>query len=230
MSKKQITLIITLISLICIFWFAGFGKYFTFEYLKEQQQFFKDYYALHPTKTIIGFFMIYVTITALAFIPGAAIMTLLAGVLFKTILGTIIVSFASSIGAVLAFLFSRYILQDFVKNKFSKTISKIDQGVEKEGKFYLFALRLVPIFPFFVINLVMGLTSIKTWTFYWVSQIGMFFGTIIYVYAGTQLGEINKLSDILSTELIIAFVLIGVFPFVAKIVINKIKMCKIKCV
>ena len=160
-------------------------------------------------------------------LPGAAILTLAAGALFGLVEGFVVVSFASSLGALLAFLVSRYLLRDSIKSKFPERLKAIDEGVQKEGAFYLFTLRLVPVFPFFLVNLLMGVTGIKAWTFYWVSQIGMLAGTVVYVNAGTQLAEINSLSGILSPKLIFSFVLLGLLPLIGKAIVNKIKQRKV---
>src|SRR5436190_14927783 len=168
-----------------------------------------------------SFFAIYVLVTGLS-LPGAAMLTLVAGALFGLVWGVVIVSFASTIGATLAFLASRYLLRDWVQGKFGEKLRTINEGVDKEGAFYLFALRLVPAFPFFLINLVMGLTKMPTRTYFWVSQVGMLAGTIAYVYAGTQLGQFK-----ISGGLIAAFVILGVFPLVAKRVLDALKARKV---
>ena len=160
-------------------------------------------------------------------LPGAAIMTLVGGAIFGLLWGTVIVSFASAIGATLAFLASRYLFRDAIQAKFGDKLGAINRGVEKEGAFYLFALRLVPAFPFFVINLVMGLTPMKTWTYYWVSQLGMLAGTIVYVNAGTQIARIESLAGLVSPGLIGSFVLLGVFPLIAKRVVDWLKARKV---
>ncbi|MGE6407289.1 MULTISPECIES: FAD-dependent oxidoreductase [unclassified Psychrobacter] len=183
---------------------------------------FNDYKAQSPLLIIGGFFLLYVIVTALS-LPGAAILTLAAGALFGLVQGLLVASFASSIGATIAFLASRYLLRDTIKQRFPERLAAIDAGVEKEGGFYLFTLRLVPIFPFFLINLLMGVTSIKTWTYYWVSQIGMLAGTFVFVNAGTQLAQIDSLSGILSFNLIVSFALLGFFPLIAKGVLNMFK-------
>ena len=177
--------------------------------MKDSLDTFQSQIAQNPVLSIGVFFAIYVAVTALS-LPGAAILTLAAGALFGLVQGLVIVSFASSVGATLAFLVSRFILRDTVRNKFKEKLKKIDEGVEKQGAFYLFTLRLVPVFPFFLINLLMGLTSLKTWTFYWVSQVGMLAGTAVYVNAGTQLAQIDSLSGIVSPGLIFSFVLLGI--------------------
>jgi uncharacterized membrane protein YdjX (TVP38/TMEM64 family) len=160
-------------------------------------------------------FLVYVAVTALS-LPGAAVLTLAGGGLFGFLVGLVVVSFASSIGATLACLVSRFLLREWVQNKFGDKLHSINKGIEEEGAFYLFSLRLVPIFPFFVINLVMGLTSMRLVTFYWVSQLGMLAGTMVYVNAGKELAKIESLSGILSPGLIISFVILGLFPLTVK--------------
>jgi uncharacterized membrane protein YdjX (TVP38/TMEM64 family) len=159
--------------------------------------------------------VIYIVVTALS-LPGAAVMTLAGGGLFGFWVGLVVVSFASSIGATLACFVSRFLLREWVQNKFGDKLHSINKGIEEEGAFYLFSLRLVPIFPFFVINLVMGLTGMRLVTFYWVSQLGMLAGTMVYVNAGKELAKIESLSGILSPGLIISFVILGLFPLTVK--------------
>jgi pyruvate/2-oxoglutarate dehydrogenase complex dihydrolipoamide dehydrogenase (E3) component/uncharacterized membrane protein YdjX (TVP38/TMEM64 family) len=190
------------------------------------QQDLAEYIKSNWLQAFIVYFVIYVTATALS-LPGAIILTLGAGALFGLGFGLLLASFASTIGATLAFLVSRFLLRDWVKSTFSERIKAIDKGVEKDGPFYLLSLRLVPIFPFFVINLVMGVTSIKTVTYYVVSQVGMLIGTAVYVNAGTQLAEIEAVSDIASKELILSFVLLGIFPIIAKLILNFIKQKRV---
>lgn len=194
----------------------------TLDGLKNGLGDFEAWRSESPVLVALVFLGIYVCVTALS-LPGAAVMTLAAGALFGVLWGTVIVSFASSIGATLAFLASRYFLQETVQNKFGERLKAINAGIEKEGAFYLFTLRLVPVFPFFLINLLMGLTPIKAATFYIISQIGMLAGTIVYVNAGTQLAQIESLSGILSPALLFSFALLGIFPFIAKKVISIFK-------
>jgi uncharacterized membrane protein YdjX (TVP38/TMEM64 family) len=222
-QKKTRVAIVALMALfiVCFFYF-DLGRYFTLAYFKAQQQALQDYYAASPALTITIYMGIYIAVTTLS-LPGAAIMTLAAGALFGHMVGLIMVSFASSIGATLAFLVSRFLLQDYVQKKFGDKLTAINQGVEKEGAFYLFTLRLVPIFPFFVINLAMGLTPIKALAFYLVSQVGMLPGTFVYVNAGTQIGKLESLKGILSPELILSFALLGIFPLAAKKIVSLIK-------
>lgn len=212
---KKIALLAVIAAAIFSFFYFDLNSYLTLQGMKSSLETFQTQIAQNPVVSIAVFFAIYVAVTALS-LPGAAILTLAAGALFGLLQGLIIVSFASSVGATLAFLVARFILRDTVRNKFKEKLNKIDKGVEKQGAFYLFTLRLVPVFPFFLINLLMGLTSIKTWTFYWVSQVGMLAGTVVYVNAGTQLAQIDSLSGIVSPGLIFSFVLLGIFPWIAK--------------
>ncbi|MBI0426247.1 FAD-dependent oxidoreductase [Psychrobacter sp. NG27] len=219
---KRIFLILLILILAASFFYFDLNQLLTLDGLKGSMAQFNEYKAQSPLLIIGGFFLLYVVVTALS-LPGAAILTLAAGALFGLVQGLLVASFASSIGATIAFLASRYLLRDTIKQRFPERLSAIDAGVEKEGGFYLFTLRLVPIFPFFLINLLMGVTSIKTWTYYWVSQIGMLAGTFVFVNAGTQLAQIDSLSGILSFNLIVSFALLGFFPLIAKGVLNMFK-------
>jgi len=222
---KKILLLGALGALVIAFFALDLGQYLTLEHIKNQQTSFQQYYQENSFLTILIYFVVYVVITA-ASLPGAAVMTLLGGAIFGLVTGVIVVSFASTIGATCAFLVSRYILRDSVQKRFSDKLKTINQGIERDGAFYLFALRLVPAFPFFVINLVMGLTTLRTWTFFWVSQLGMFAGTIVYVNAGTQLAQIDSLSGILSPVLILSFVLLAILPFIGRAIVNTLRARK----
>ena len=226
MKNKKILILGVLLILIALFFVFDLGRFFSLDYIKAQQGNFAEVYARRPALVIAAFFAAYVAVTALS-LPGAAIMTLAAGGIFGLAVGTLIVSFASSIGATVSFLAARFLLGETVQNKFGARLAEINKGVEKEGGFYLFTLRLVPLVPFFVINLAMGLTKIKTWTFYWVSQLGMFLGTLVFVNAGTQLAKIDSLKGILSPGLIGSFVLLGIFPLIAKKIIDTVKARKV---
>jgi uncharacterized membrane protein YdjX (TVP38/TMEM64 family) len=221
MHKKLILLAI-IAAAIAAFFALGLGRYLSLDYLQAQQAAITAYREAQPLKTAALFFLAYTAATALSF-PGAAVLTLAAGAIFGLGWGTLIVSFASSVGATLAFLASRLLLRDAIQARWGEKLRTLNEGVEREGAFYLFTLRLVPAFPFFVINLAMGLTPIKTWTFYWVSQAGMLLGTLVYVNAGTQLARIASVKDVLSAPLIGAFVLLGVFPLLAKKAIDAFK-------
>lgn len=216
-------LIITLFAVaIAAFFLFDLGQYLTLDALKAQQAAIAEGYAANPLLVIALFFLVYIAVTALS-LPGAAIMTLAAGAIFGLVTGTIIVSFASSIGATLAFLASRTVLHDWVQAKFGDRLKAINEGVERDGAFYLFSLRLVPVFPFFLVNLLMGLTPIRTATYYWVSQVGMLLGTIVYVNAGTQLARIENLSDIASPALLLSFAALGLLPWVGRGIMNALK-------
>jgi uncharacterized membrane protein YdjX (TVP38/TMEM64 family) len=212
---KRILIVIALIAVIAVFRFLNLGDYLSLSYIKESQEKFQILYAEQRVMVIAIYMLIYVLVTSLS-LPGAAVMTLAAGALFGLITGTIVVSFASSIGATLACIVSRFILRDWVQGKFGDRLHTINEGIEKEGAFYLFTLRLIPVFPFWLINLVMGLTKMPLRTFYVVSQIGMLLGTIVYVNAGKELAKIDSLSGILSPGLIFSFILLGVFPLITK--------------
>jgi dihydrolipoamide dehydrogenase len=222
-NKTRLIIVTVVIVLIAAFFIFDLGRFLTLDYLKSQQQAFQDYYAAHRLTTLAGYFLIYVLVTALS-LPGAAVMTLAGGALFGFWEALVVVSFASSIGATLAFLVSRFLLRDWVQAKFGDKLKAINAGVEREGSFYLFSLRLVPLFPFFVINLVMGLTPMRTTAFYWVSQVGMLAGTAVYVNAGTQLGGITSLGGILKPGIIFSFVLLGLFPLLAKKILEFVKV------
>ena len=193
-------------------------QYLSLGYLKSSKNSLLELYHLHPFIVVAVYSFIYVAVTALS-IPGAMVMTLAGGALFGLVTGTIIVSFASTAGASLAFIVARFLLRDWVQERFRDKLAPINRGIEKEGAFYLFSLRLVPVFPFFVINLVMGITKMPLVTYFWVSQLGMLPGTIVYVNAGKELGAIEAPSDIMSPGLISAFVLLGILPLAAKRVV-----------
>ncbi len=221
-NASKLILVGVIISLAIAFFAFDLGRLFTLSNIKAQQSAFADYYARNAAFTLLIYFGIYVAVTTLS-LPGAAVMTLAGGALLGLGVGTLVVSFASSIGATLAFLVSRFVLRDGVQRKFGDKLAAVNDGVRKDGAFYLFTLRLVPVFPFFIINLVMGLTPIRAPVFYIVSQLGMLPGTLVYVNAGTQLAQIDSLKGILSPGLIISFVLLGIFPLIAKKLVAVIK-------
>ena len=218
---KKAVIVGVLVILVVVFFQFDLGQYLTLDYIKSQQQNIDQFYAENRLLTLIGFFLLYVVITG-ASLPGAAVLTLVAGGIFGLLTGLILVSFASTIGASIAFLVSRYLFRDTVQNRFGPSLKAINDGIEKDGAFYLFALRLVPAFPFFVINLVMGLTTLRLWTFFWVSQLGMLAGTVVYVNAGTQLAQVESASGIFSGEIIFSFVLLAMLPFIGRKVVNTI--------
>jgi pyruvate/2-oxoglutarate dehydrogenase complex dihydrolipoamide dehydrogenase (E3) component/uncharacterized membrane protein YdjX (TVP38/TMEM64 family) len=223
---RRLTIFILILACGAALYQLGLKDYLTLTAIKAQQADFAESYAANPALVLSVFFLVYILSTALS-LPGAALLTLLGGALFGLVTGLIVVSFASSIGATLAFLGSRFLLRDWVQNKFGNRLKAINDGVAKDGAFYLFSLRLIPVVPFFVINLVMGLTPIKTRTYYWVSQLGMLLGTIVYVNAGTQLAQINSLGDIASPALIASFAILGIFPWIARSVMTVIKQRRV---
>ena len=222
MNKQKLVLVALLAALVVAFFAFDLGRFFSLDYIKGAHGEFAALYQSRPAFVVGVFFAVYVAVAALS-LPGAAILTLLAGAIFGLLVGTVLVSFASSIGATIAMLVSRYLLRDSVKSRFGTRMADVDRGIEREGAFYLFTLRLVPVFPFFVINLLMGLTKMKAATFYWVSQLGMLAGTLVYVNAGTQLARIESPGGILSPGVIGSFVLLGLFPLAAKKIIDVIK-------
>ena len=222
MSRRRLLLAALLLGLIAVFFAFDLGRYFQLEFFRSKQSAIEEFRSASPLAAAGIFFAIYVAVTGLS-VPGAAILSLAVGAVFGLLWGTLIVSFASSIGATLAFLSSRFLFREWVRSRFGDRLRAIDAGLEKEGAFYLFALRLVPAFPFVLVNLLMGLTPIRTRTFYWVSQIGMLPATIVYVNAGTQLATIKSISGILSPALIGSLVLIGLFPLAAKYVVGSLK-------
>ncbi|HIF9289443.1 TPA: dihydrolipoyl dehydrogenase [Photobacterium damselae] len=226
MDKRKLFLLGIIAAVIGIWLYFDLSQYFTLEQAKAQQLALQDTIQTHPVWASLVFFFAYVAVTALS-LPGAAIMTLLGAALFGFWWSLVLVSFASAIGATLAFLFSRFILRDWVQTKFGSRLSAINDGVKKQGSFYLLSLRLIPVFPFFLINLLMGLTPIRAKQFFFVSQLGMLPGTAVYVNAGTQLGEINTLSGIISLPVLISLALLGLFPLIAKAVMNQIQARKI---
>ena len=222
MNTRKLILLLVVATLVASFFIFDLEQYFTLEFFRSQREAIDGYFQAHPWQTTLIYFLIYVAVTGLS-LPGAAVMTLVGGAIFGIVWGTVVVSFASTIGATLAFVVSRFLLRDYVQNRFGGSLKAVNEGVRKDGAFYLFTLRLVPLFPFFVINLVMALTPIRIGTFFIVSQIGMLAGTIVYVNAGTQLAKVESLSGILSPGLILSFTLLGLFPLLAKKLVEAVK-------
>lgn len=217
-NAKKIAVLAVIAALVAVFLIFDLGAYLSLSYIKESQLKFSELYAENRVLVIGSYMLIYISVTSLS-LPGAAVMTLAGGALFGLMAGTIVVSFASTVGATLACMVSRFILRDWIQGKFGDKINTVNEGIRKEGAFYLFTLRLLPILPFWLINLAMGLTKIPLRTFFWVSQVGMLPGTIVYVNAGKELAKIDSLSGILSPGLLAAFVLLGIFPIAAKKII-----------
>ena len=226
MRLRQIVLLLLLALAIGAFVALDLGRYLSFEQLKASQASFDQLYAQQPLMVAAVYFGVYVLATALS-IPGAVIITLGGGAVFGLWQGLLLVSFASTLGATLAFLASRFVLREWVEARFGQRLADINAGVDKEGAFYLFTLRLIPVVPFFLINLLMGLTRMKTWTYYWVSQLGMLAGTAVYVNAGTQLAQLDSVRGILSPALLGSFVLLGIFPLLARRVVAAVQKRKV---
>jgi uncharacterized membrane protein YdjX (TVP38/TMEM64 family) len=218
---KRIALLAMIAVLIYGIVYLDLHEFLTLDGIKSGLDEFARWNTAHPLRTGVAFFGFYVLVTALS-LPGAAAMTLAAGAVFGLAWGTLIVSFASSIGATLAFLISRYLLRDAVQNRFGERLRVINEGIRKEGAFYLFALRLVPVIPYFLINLLMGLTPIRATVFYCVSQAGMLAGALVYVNAGAQLASLDSLAGIFSPALVFSFTLLGLLPLLAKKILTKV--------
>lgn len=225
-NLQRLLLGLSILTLIGAYFIFDLGSYLSLDQFKAQQAAIEDWRMTNPLLAVGVYALIYIAVTALS-LPGAAIMTLAGGAIFGLLWGTLIVSFASTIGATLAFLVSRFLLRDWVQSRFGDKLRTINEGVTKDGALYLFSLRLVPLFPFFVINLVMALTPIRVRTFYWVSQVGMLAGTLVYVNAGTQLAQTDSLQGILSPGLLVSFALLGLFPLVAKKIVEWVKARKV---
>ena len=222
MTRTRLAALALLALALGAYFIFDLGQYFTLAFLKGRQQSFEAYYQAHPFRTIGIFFFLYVLVTALS-LPGATILTLAGGALFGLTVGLVIISFASTIGATLAFLTSRYLLRDWVRGHFKSRLDVIDAGVAKDGPFYLFTLRLVPLFPFVLVNLLMGLTAIRLLTYAWVSQLGMLAGTLAYVNAGTQLARVDSMSGILSPTVLASFAALGLLPLAGKKLLDAVK-------
>ena len=222
MSLRKLLLLAAIAVAIALFFAFDLDRYLSLDALKAQQAAIDAWRAARPLAAAAIYFALYVAVTALS-LPGATLMTLAGGAIFGLWWGTLMVSFASSLGATLAFLVSRFLLRDWVASRFGQRLAAIDAGVKREGAFYLFTLRLVPAFPFFLINLLLGLTAMKARTFYWVSQLGMLAGTVVYVNAGTQLAKIDSLAGIVSPGLLLSFALLGVFPLIARKIVEVVR-------
>jgi pyruvate/2-oxoglutarate dehydrogenase complex dihydrolipoamide dehydrogenase (E3) component/uncharacterized membrane protein YdjX (TVP38/TMEM64 family) len=225
-NLRKVLLLVAVLLGIVAFFSMGLDRYFSLAFLKESQASLAALREQQPLQLALGFFLVYVAVTALS-LPGAVIVTLAGGAIFGLGWGLLLVSFASSIGATLAFLTARFLLRDSVQSRFGQRLADVNKGIQKDGALYLFTLRLIPVVPFFVINLLMGLTSMKTRTYYWVSQLGMLAGTAVYVNAGTQLGKLDSLQGILSPTLLGSFVLLGLFPLIARKIVETVQKRKV---
>lgn len=221
-NRSRLFLLAGIALLIALFFIFDLGQYLSLEYIKAKQGALQDYYHANPVFTLVAYSLIYVTVTALS-LPGATIMTLAGSAIFGFWVSLGVISFASTIGATLACFVARFLLRDWVQSRFGTRLARINDGIRKEGAFYLFTLRLVPVVPFFLINLGMGLTPLRLATFYWVSQLGMLPGTAVYVNAGTELGKLQSLSGILSPSLLISFALLGIFPLAMRKLLQRLR-------
>jgi len=226
MKPSKVILFFFVAALFSVFFVYDLHQYLSLEGLKNQQVAIESYRSKEPVLLVVMYILIYIAVTGLS-LPGATVLTLAGGAVFGVLWGTVIVSFASTIGATVAFLAARFLFRDAVNLQFGGRLKVINEGIGRDGVFYLFTLRLVPIFPFFMINLTMGLTTLRVWTFFWVSQVGMLAGTVVYVNAGTQLAKLESLSDVLSPALLGSFVLLGIFPLVAKKIIDTMKKVQV---
>ena len=226
-NLARLGILLGVAGLITGFYLSDLGEYASLGYLKSVQDSAAAYVIEQPLLSSVGYFVVYVLVTGLS-LPGAVVMTLAGGAVFGLLWGVLLVSFASSLGASIAMLISRTLLRDWVQGRFSEQLSAVNEGLEKDGSFYLFGLRMVPLFPFFVINLVMGLSPLTLWRFYWVSQAGMLAGTFVFVFAGTQLAEVASLADVLSPGLIVALSLLGLFPLLARYVLGWMRRLRIR--
>lgn len=221
-TLKKLAIVAVAALVIILFLIFDLDRFLSLSYIKDSQYHLQNLYAENPFGILLAYIAIYIAVAALS-LPGAVVLTLAAGALFGIIAGTVAVSIASTVGATLACFVSRFILQNWVQEKFADKLIAINKGVEKEGAFYLFSVRLIPVFPFFVINLVMGLTRMPLRTFFWVSQLGMLPGTIVFVNAGKELGQIESAAGILSPSLLVSFVILGLFPITAKKIMQKVR-------
>ena len=226
MNSRKLIIAALLLAGVGAFFALDLGRYFSLAFIKDSQSSFAALYAQRPVFVTLVYFAVYVAVTALS-LPGAAIMTLAGGAIFGLLWGTLVVSLASTLGATLAMLTARYLLRDSIQQRFGRRLDEVNKGIAKEGAFYLFTLRLIPVIPFFALNLLMGLTRMKTWTFFWVSQLGMLAGTVAYVNAGTQIARIDSLKSILSPGLIGSFVLLGLLPLLVNKVLDFFKRRKV---
>jgi uncharacterized membrane protein YdjX (TVP38/TMEM64 family) len=216
-NRKRHVVVALIVAGVGAFFWLDLQRVMSLEFFRAQRAQLEQYHQAYPVGSAVVFVAIYIAVTALS-LPGAAILTLAGGAVFGLVVGTVLVSFASTAGATLAFLAARFLLRDWVQSRFGPRLESLNDGIEREGPFYLFALRLVPLIPFWLVNLAMGLTTIGTWTFYWVSQVGMLVGTVVYVYAGTQLGQFR-----VSAGLVGALALLGLLPLMAKKALGAVK-------
>ncbi len=224
-SAKLVVLLLLVAAIVALVVYGDLGRLLSLDNLKSRRDEFQQFAVTQPLLTSLVYFAVYVAVTAFS-LPGAAILTLAGGAIFGFGWGLVLVSFASTLGACCAFLAARWLLRDSIRSRFGERLAAVEQGIAKEGAFYLFTLRLIPAVPFFLVNLLGGLTPLRLFTFAWVSQLGMLPGTAVYVNAGTQIANINSLSGIVSPQLWLSFVLLAVFPFISRSILGALKTRK----
>ncbi len=224
-TALRLALLAAVLGAVAAYFLLDLDRYLDLEFLKQSHERAVTLVHAHPVMATAGFFLVYVLVTAVS-LPGAAVLTLASGALFGLLWGLVLVSFASSVGATAAMLIARRVLGEDVQRRFARQLTSVNRGFEREGGFYLFSIRMVPLFPFFVVNLVMGLTSISVWTYYWVSQVAMLPGTLVYVFAGTQLAAVERMADVLSPGMIVALSLLGLFPLLTRKLIGWIRRAR----
>lgn len=213
-TRNRLLLFLCLVSATASYWLLGLDRYLSLAALQASRDALRAYYDAHPLLSVGGYLCIYIAATALSF-PGATVLTLGGAAVFGW-MALPVVSVASTVGATLAFLSARYLFRDWVQGRYGQALGRVNEGFAREGVSYLFGLRLVPVFPFFLVNMIMGLTPMRVWTYFWVSMLGMFPGTVLYVLAGFELASITSLRGIISPRLLVAFALLGVFPVLAR--------------
>jgi len=222
MSKGKLILIAGIAVAAAVLLYLGPEKYLNLEFIKSQLDQLVDYRRQNPLTAVLIFAAVYIAVTA-ASIPGALVLTLLGGAIFGFLIGTVVVLISATIGATIAFLVARYLFDDLVRNKMGEKVAGIRESFRREGALYLFSMRLVPVIPFFAINLLMGLTSISTASFFFASLVGMAPGTMVFINAGTQLAQLDSVKGLLSPALIASFILLAVFPYIAKYLLKLVK-------
>ncbi|MER3546563.1 MAG: pyridine nucleotide-disulfide oxidoreductase, partial [Rhodanobacteraceae bacterium] len=217
----RILLVLILIGGVIAFFLSGGPQQFSLQTLQHDRQLLDAWQAAHPWRLALGYFAVFVGVVAFS-LPAMTLMTLAAGAIFGVIEGSVIVSFGSAIGATLAMLASRFVFKDAIRKRFARRLRRVDAGIEREGAFYLLSIRLAPIFPFFMVNILMGLTHIRVRTYYWVTQLGMLAGTVVYVNAGTRIASARTLQGLISVPLIVSLALLAMLPWGSRWLIKKL--------
>ncbi|HJU08378.1 MAG TPA: TVP38/TMEM64 family protein [Rhodanobacteraceae bacterium] len=217
----RVALLLILVGAVVAFFMSGGPQQFNLQTLQHDRQMLDTWWTLHPWRLGLGYFAVFIAVVALS-LPAMTLMTLAAGAIFGVVVGSVIVSFGSAIGATLAMLAARFIFKDAVRKRFAHRLRRVDAGIERDGAFYLLSIRLVPIFPFFMVNILMGLTHIRVRTYYWVTQLGMLAGTIVYVNAGTRIASAKTLQGLISVPLIVSLALLALLPWASRWLIKRV--------